>query len=253
MNRIGLFACLVAAAGCGRERESQTKQAAPAPRYYRPDPANAASLRGVVRFLGRKPPAKPISMDAEEACQKLHAKPAVLSAVVTSSSGGLANVFVYIKSGLEDKEFEPPKTAAVLDQRGCLFVPRVLALQAGQTLVVRNSDPVSHNVHPAPRNNREWNQQQPPGAPDLARRFTRAEVMIPVKCNVHSWMRSYIGVLDHPYFAVTGPDGKFELTGAPSGRYAIGAWHETLGELTELVTLDKGSSATVSFLFRSGR
>jgi hypothetical protein len=213
------------------------------------NPASAASLRGTVRFSGKTPPAKAISMNAEEACEKLHDKPVQLTTVITGRGGALADSFVYIKSGLEGKTFEPPKEAVVLDQRGCMFVPRVVALHTGQTLAVKNSDPVSHNVHPMPRNSREWNQQQSPGAPDLARRFIRPEVMIPVKCNVHSWMRSYIGVMDHPYFAVTGSTGDFEWTQIPPGEYTVAVWHEALGELTERITLKANDHATVNFTF----
>jgi hypothetical protein len=135
----------------------------------------------------------------------------------------------------------------VLDQRGCRFVPRVVVLRAGQTLQVKNSDPVTHNVHPMPRNNRDWNQQQAPGAPDLLRRFARPEVMIPVKCDIHSWMRTWIAVLDHPYFATTGPGGEFRIEGVPAGRHVLAAWHETLGEQTREVS---AGAAEVEFVFR---
>ena len=137
----------------------------------------------------------------------------------------------------------------MLEQRGCQFIPRVLAIRTGQVLAVKNSDPVSHNVHPMPKNNRDWNQQQPPKAEDLKRKFGFAEVMIPVKCNVHSWMRSYIGVLDHPYFAVTDKDGGFSLKGLPPGKYTVAAWHEKLGEQTSEVTVAKGETGT-DFNFR---
>jgi hypothetical protein len=112
-----------------------------------------------------------------------------------------------------------------------------MALRTGQTIAVRNSDPVTHNVHPMPRNNRDWNQSQASGAPDLKRKFTVPEVMIPVKCNVHAWMKGYIAVLDHPYFAISAKDGEFSLKGLPPGQYTIAAWHESFGEKAEQVTL----------------
>lgn len=213
------------------------------------EPAPAGVVRGTVRFTGKTPPKKAISMDAEEACGKLHRGPVYEQAVVTGKAGALANVFVYIKTGLEGKTFAPPKDVVVLDQRGCQFVPRVVAMQAGQTLAVRNSDPVSHNIHPRPANNREWNQQQSPGAPDLERRFARGEVMIPVKCNVHAWMKSWIGVMEHPYFAVTGPDGAFELRNLPPGEYTVAAWHEQLGEQLQRVTVSP-KSERIEFRYR---
>ena len=243
-----LGCCWIAA--CSRQAPpAAEKAAAPPLQYFRVDPATAGKVSGQVRFTGKIPPPKRISMDAEEACQKLHPKPAFDARVTRGKQNGLSNVFVYIKSGLEGKTFEPPKTAVVLDQRGCMFVPRVLGLQTGQTLQVKNSDPVTHSVHPMPQNSREWNQQQAPGAEDLERKVVRSEVMIPVKCNVHSWMHSYLGAVDHPYFAVTDESGAFSLENLPPGEYMVAAWHETLGERTEKVLLGGGESKAVSFHF----
>jgi plastocyanin len=251
MKYVLVAVCALAVASCNRTRqEPAAESVAPPPEYYKIDPATAAHLSGAVRFVGKKPPAKAISMDAEEDCEKLHDKPVYAQDLVTGQNGALANVFVYIKSGLEGKAFEPPEEAVVLDQRGCMFVPRVVALRTGQTLTVKNSDPVSHNVHPMPQNNRDWNQQQSPGAPDLKRRFARPEVMIPVKCNVHAWMRTYMGVMEHPYFAVTGGTGEFDWTSIPPGEYTIAAWHETLGEQTETITLTPNAKEVINFTFR---
>lgn len=224
---------------------------APPPGYFHADPATAGSITGVARFDGKRRPARRVSMDSEEACEKLHAKPVFEEPVIAAKDGGLAGALVYVKAGLEGKKFEPAAQAVVLDQHGCQFVPRVVALRAGQTLEVKNSDPVSHNIHPMPKNNRDWNQQQPPGSPDLKRRFAYPEVTIPVKCNVHAWMRTYIGVLDHPYFAVTGANGEFHFGPLPPGRYTIAAWHETLGELTEAVEVTAGASSSVKLTFHA--
>lgn len=188
-------------------------------------------------------------MNAEEDCEKLHAAPVVEQTVVAGADGALAGAVVYIKRGLEGRKFPPPADAVVLDQKGCQFAPRVVALRAGQTLTVRNSDPVSHNIHPMPKNNRDWNQQQPPGAADLQRRFGFAEVMIPVKCNVHAWMRAWIGVFDHPFFAVTTTDGRFAWNGIPPGEYEVAVWHETLGEKAQKITLAPGARETLAFSF----
>lgn len=207
-------------------------------------------VTGTVTYKGAKRAVKVLSMDAEEDCQKLHPTPVTEERIVVSPEGRLANAFVYIKTGLENQRFDAPAEAVVLEQRGCQFVPRVMALRTGQILKVKNSDPVSHNVHPTPRANRDWNQQQPPGAPDLERKFAAPEVMIPVKCNVHNWMRSYIGVLDHPFFAVTEADGQFAWPGLPAGKYTLAVWHESLGELTQELVVEGGKPAAVALEFR---
>ena len=243
-----LLAALAALAACNRPAPKPEIQAAP--EYFKVDPATAGSLRGAVRFEGKRSAPKPILMDSEQACQELHRTSVLYEAVETGKNGGLAKAFVYIKSGLEGKTFPPPQTAVVLDQRGCQFIPRVVALRAGQTLTVKNSDPVSHNIHPNPRNNRDWNQQQPPESPDLQRRFTRPEVMIPVKCNIHSWMKTWIGVLDHPYFAVTDRSGAFAFENLPPGEYTVAAWHEHLGETTQSIRVIPKEAATADFLYR---
>lgn len=250
MRTILLFACVLAAVSC---RQAPKAEQTAAPEYFKTDPGTAGKLTGTVRFKGKPPAAKPISMNAEEACEKLHPRPVSSATVLVGEDGGLANAFVYIKSGLEGKSFEPPKEAVVLDQRGCMFVPRVVALRTGQTLTVKNSDPVSHNIHPRPQNNREWNQQMPPDSPDLQRRFARPEVMIPVRCNVHNWMRSWMAVLDHPWFAVTKEDGAFNWASVPPGDYTVAVWHETLGELTQNVKLGPKADEKLEFTFASAR
>ena len=139
-------------------------------------------------------------MSEEPACVEAHHGKAYDESLVVSKKGGLANAFVYVKSGLEGKTFEVPATPVTIDQSGCWFRPRVLGIQTGQILKVVNSDPVTHNIHPMAEINREWNHSQGAGDPPLARRFTKPEIMIRVKCNIHSWMHAFIGVLDHPYF-----------------------------------------------------
>jgi plastocyanin len=170
--------------------------------------------------------------------------------VVVNSNGTLANVFVYVKAGLEGKTFEAPTGPVTLDQKGCIYRPHVIGIRAGQTLSVANSDPTTHNVHPMPKANREWNTSQPPKAANLERTFPRPETMIPVKCNVHPWMKSWLGVMDHPYFAVTGNQGTFELKGLPPGDYTVEAWHEKYGTSEQKVTLAASANQTVEFTFK---
>ena len=248
MRSLILFAVLAGFAACNRTPPKPEAKAPP--EYFKVDPATAASLRGTVRFEGKRPAGKTVLMESEQACQELHKTPVVYQSVETGRNGALANAFVYVKTGLEGKTFSPSEAAVVLDQRGCWFVPRIVAVRAGQTLTVRNSDPVSHNIHPHPHDNRDWNQQQPPESEDLRRRFLRPEVMIPVKCNIHSWMRAWIGVLDHPYFAVTGSSGAFAFENLPPGEYTIAVWHESLGEITRSVRVQPKEAAAADFLYR---
>ena len=190
-------------------------------------------------------------MAAEPSCAAEHATPATDEVVVTGEGGALANVLVYVKQGLSDRAFETPKQAVAIDQKGCMYIPHVIALQAGQTLAVKNSDKATHNIHPVPKNNREWNKSQPPGAPDLQEVFGREEVGIPVKCNVHPWMKSYVAVFKHPYFQVTGKNGSFELKNLPPGTYTVEAWHEKYGTTEQAVTIGPKESKAISFVFKA--
>lgn len=249
MKRVALAAVLLCG-GCSQPKTEVKSEQKAAPVYFQVDPSTAVTVKGQVRFKGKAPAAKRISMDAEEACQGLHKTPVFEEKVLVDKKGGLANVFVYIKGGFEGKTFAPAPQSVVLEQRGCQFIPRVVALRTGQTLTVRNSDPVSHNVHPMPKNNRDWNQQQAPQAEDLKRRFGFAEVMIPVKCNIHAWMKSYIGVLDHPFYAVSDGGGAFTIDGLPAGEYVLAGWHETLGEVTQRIAVKKGDDAPAEIVFQ---
>ena len=249
-HRSRVQATVLAASAVGVHPPS-SKKAEGAARLLPCRPATAGTITGDVTFAGVKPARQAISMDADEGCQKAHAgKPVYDEAVLIGKNGGLANAFVYIQSGLEGKKFEPAREAVVLDQHGCMFVPRVIGLRAGQTLDLKNGDAVSHNVHPMPANNREWNQEQSPQAPAVEHRFVRPEVMIPVKCNIHAWMHCYIGVVDHPYFAVTGPDGAFEWKNVPPGDYTVAVWHEKLGEQKQQVHVAPSGSEAVNFTYR---
>ncbi len=208
------------------------------------------SVVGQVKFAGQTAKAVVIDMDQDPQCVKLNPEaPREEQPVVVSPEGTLANVFVYVKSGLEGKKFEAPKTAVKIDQKGCWFEPRVIGMQTGQTLQVTNSDPVTHNIHPEAKVNREWNQSQAPEDGPLSRRFAQPEVMIRVKCNVHKWMRSWIGVVDHPYFAVTGGDGNFEFKDLPVGTYQVVAWHEKSGLQEKSLVITSGTKARLEFSF----
>lgn len=252
------FILLVA---CGGSQKTETQSAqdkstiskvpAPAPvSYFHVDPATAGTVAGTVRYSGPRPHPKRIDMSEDPACVEAHHGKAYDESLVANRAGDLANVFVYVKSGLDGKRFETTQAPVTIDQKGCWFRPRVLGIEVGQPLQVVNSDPVTHNIHPLAQVNREWNHSQGPGDPPLARKFTKPEIMIPVKCNIHSWMHAYIGVVDNPYFAVTGSDGNFKISNLPPGDYVIGAWQETLGTQEQTVTVAPSGEAKINFVFR---
>ena len=209
----------------------------------------SGSVKGTVKFEGTAPKAARIDMSQDPLCTKAHATPATTEDVVVGTNGGLANVVVYVSDGLTSHDFQPPQQPAVLEQKGCQYKPHVLALEANQTLDVVNSDETTHNIHPSPNNNREWNMTQPHGVP-LEKTFAREEIAIPVKCNVHPWMKGYIAVFKHPYFSVTDKNGSFELKDVPPGTYTITAWQEKLGAQTQKVTVGASEAKTVDFAFK---
>ncbi|HTS35904.1 MAG TPA: carboxypeptidase regulatory-like domain-containing protein [Candidatus Solibacter sp.] len=188
-------------------------------------------------------------MSQDPICAKAHSTPPTTEDVVVGSGGALANVVVYVSEGVPAGSYEPPQQPAVLEQRGCQYKPHVLALQASQKLSIVNSDETTHNIHPSPNNNREWNMTQPHGIP-LEQTFARAEVAIPVKCNVHPWMHGYIAVFKHPFFGVSDKGGNFEIKNLPPGNYTISAWQEKLGTQTQKVTVGTGESKTLDFSFK---
>jgi len=238
-------------AGCGK-KESAEEQPAAAPTAAAPaapatpiDPATAATIIGIVKFDGVPPKAAIIDMSQDPACKGTNTAENVMA-----GGGHLANVFVYVKEGLGSRTFDVPKEAITLDQSGCKYHPHVLGVVAGQTIKIVNSDPTTHNIHPTPKDNREWNESQPPQAAPIEKTFAREEIMLPVKCNQHPWMRMFVNVTKSPFFGVTGPDGKFEIKGLPPGDYTIAFVHEKLGEQDMKVTLAAKDTKTVDATFK---
>jgi len=209
----------------------------------------SASVKGVVKFEGTAPKPRLINMAADPSCARQHPTPVAVEDIVTDTNGGLENVVVFIADGLGDRTFDPPTQPAVIEQKGCMYRPHVVAVRANQKLDVVNSDPTTHNIHPLPTNNREWNKAEPPGS-TVEDSFAREEIAIPLKCDVHPWMRSYVAVFKHPNFAVTRKGGGFDLANLPPGTYTIEAWHEKLGTAIQKITLGGNETKTVEFVFK---
>ncbi len=213
--------------------------------------ATVGEISGKVTFEGTRPKVSTIIMEKDPVCASEHKDPVYPEDGAVNADGSLPNVFLYVKQGKETYSFSTPAAAVTLDQRGCMYRPHVLGVMAGQELRIVSSDPTTHNIHPMPKQNREWNQSQPPGAPPLVKKFAHPEVMIPVKCNQHPWMRAYIGVTSNPFFAVTGNDGAFVIRALPPGEYTLEAWTATFGTQERKVTVKPKSSSVVDFKFTS--
>jgi hypothetical protein len=239
------------AAACSNSSKSpEPSSPAAAPDAKKVDAATAATITGKVVFEGTPPQNPVINMSSDPACAENN-KGAVTTESVLVDHGALQNVFVYIKDGLGNKYlFDTPTDPVVLDQRGCHYQPHVLGLRATQPLQVVNSDNTLHNVHGMPENNREFNQGQPVAGMKNSVTFAVPEVLIPFKCDVHSWMHAFVGVVNHPYFAISDQGGKFELRTIPPGTYTIEAVHEKLGRQTQSVTLGEKDAKDITFTFK---
>ncbi len=251
----GLGAALVASmsACSGSQEKPAAETAAPAAAASSAspvDPATAADVKGTVTIDGPVPANAAIKMNADPICARQADGPQMMETYVVGADGKtLGNVFVYVKDGLGNLVFEPPTTPAVIDQKDCRYHPHVFGIQVGQPLEIVNSDPTLHNIHAVAKNNREFNNGQPIQNMKTTHTFTAAEVMVPFKCDVHGWMNAYVGVMTHPFYAVSDASGAFSLKGLPPGTYTIEAWHEKLGALTQSVTVGAKESKDITFAF----
>ena len=210
--------------------------------------AGGGTVSGKVTYEGTPAKAKPIDMSKEPSCAKQHATPITTETVVTGPNNSLENVVVYISAGAPDDA--PPSQPAKFEQKGCQYLPHVLAFQVNQPLEVVNDDQTSHNIHPLPKVNREWNKSQPPGSPAIVDKYDKPE-FIPVKCNVHPWMHGNFAVMKNSHYAVSADDGGFKLPNLPPGKYTVTAWHESYGEQSQEVTISGSEAKTVNFVFKA--
>jgi hypothetical protein len=211
---------------------------------------DGATVTGTVKLVGKAPANPSIDMSEEAKCAAKYTTPPREPVVTASATGQLADVFVYVKSGLAAGATFPTPTAPVtIDQSGCLYHPRVFGIMVGQGLAIKNSDGVLHNIKALGKKNRPFNISQPAVMTTNRPGFTVEEVMLPFECNVHGWMHAFAGVLPHPFFAVTGTDGSFSIKGLPPGTYTIEAVHEKFGTQDVTVTVKAGETKTAPVTF----
>jgi len=246
-----LFLSLSGLAACTGDTADSTPQpnvTAAGPSGKKVDAATAGSITGRVQFEGTVPPAEIIRMSSDRNCVQEAGPTPASDALVVDDGRGVGNTFVYVKEGLDPGyTFDAPAAPVVLDQKGCHYTPRVLGVRVAQPIDIVNSDPTMHNVHALPMLNQEFNQGQPKQNTRLTKSFTAPEVMVRFKCDVHSWMTAYVGVMAHPYFAVTSPTGEFTIPNLPPGTYTLATWHEKLGTKTMQVTVAPKQAQTASF------
>lgn len=208
----------------------------------------AGSVTGTVTFTGTPPKMKPIDMAKEPTCASQHPTPVMTETIVTGPGNTVQNVVVFVSAG--DQPAAPPSEPLRYDQKGCEYVPHVIALQAGQPMEIYNDDPTSHNIHPLSTTNPEWNKSQPPGTPPIKATYEKPE-FIPVKCNIHPWMHGYFVVLNTSHYSISANDGSFTLKDLPPGKYTVTAWHEKFGSQSQEVTVPASGAVTVNFVFKA--
>jgi plastocyanin len=210
----------------------------------------ASSISGTVTFAGKVPSLKPLAMDADPACAKKHSAPVANEMLVLGSGSTMGNILVWVSKGLPSgKTWPAPKNPAVLDQKGCKYVPHVQGIMVGQAYRILNSDGILHNVHALPKVNKQFNKPMPATLKETTTTFDKPEPIFQIKCDVHPWMSAWVGVFTHPFFSATSTDGKFTISGLDPGTYEITAWHERLGTQTASVTVGANDKKTQDFKF----
>src|SRR3954462_1435489 len=251
------LALAVSVSACGGSQETSNTSATPsaaagAAGGQKVDTANAGNVKGVATLDGAAPRNETIKMNADPVCMREAKGTQTQETYMVGSDGkSLANVFVYVKDGLGNYVFDAPTETAKIDQKECRYHPHVFGMRVGQALEIVNSDPTLHNIHAMPKANSEFNNGQPIQGMKMTHTFDKKEVMVPFKCDVHGWMNAYVGVLDHPYYAVTDKDGKFDLRTLPPGTYTIEAWHEKLGTQTQKVTIGEKETKDITVAFKA--
>jgi plastocyanin len=244
----------ISVTGCGNKQpasgNNESESAPAAHTSGKPvDPTTAGSVTGTILFTGVPPKMKAISMVTVPNCAKMHSMPAMTEDFVPGDNGTLQNVIVYLQGDFSAYSFPAASAPVRVDQEGCIYTPHVVAKMTGDPLEVTNKDAVTHNINAMSQLGQGWNESQMRGGDPIVRRFSKEEVPIIVKCNMHPWMRFYLAVVDHPYFQVTGKDGQFALRNVPPGTYTLTAWHEAFGAKKQTVIIQPKQEQKISFTF----
>jgi hypothetical protein len=211
-------------------------------------PEASGEIKGKINYEGTLPKFKPLNMVNEPTCAKNYTTPVFPENVVAGPNNSLSNVVVYISAA--EQEGPAPGQPAMLKQRGCRYIPHVLAIETNQEIWVQNEDSVTHTVHPMARINNELNRSQPPGTPPLVIKYDKPEI-IRVKCELHPWMRGVFVVLKSSHHSVSDEGGSFSLPDLPPGKYTVKAWHEQFGEQSQVVSIGGGETKELNFVFKA--
>ena len=243
--------------GCDSDDSEHSRQALsepvppPNPNAKPVDPATAGTISGVVKLEGTPPKMRTINMRAVPSCAKVHETPPTLEDVVPGDNGTLQNVVVYLRGDFSAYSFPAETTPVRVDQRGCMYVPHVVAVTTQTPVQVHNSDSATHNSFALTEKNSKWNETQSVGGAPVERVFSVPEISLALKCNIHPWMKVYVAVLGNPYFQVTGKDGSFSLKNVPPGTYTLTAWQEHYGVKEQSVTVAPKGEQNLTFSFKS--
>lgn len=247
---------VISMAGCAAKEEpappqtpAHTASAETGVAAFSADPSQAGQLTGVVRYAGSQTVQPTLPVRGNPECSIYHEGGEAPNEELLVSSGMLQNAFVYVKTGLEDKRFAPPAQAVEIDNKNCLYSPHVTGAMVDQPILLVNSDPTLHNVHAYSKNSKSWNIGLPVQGMKVTKKFSNPEVMVALKCDVHPWMQGYLGVLPHPYFAVTDASGAFTLKDVPAGKYTLEVWHEKLGTQSQEITIGPLENKQIEFTY----